>query len=113
VLDICQEIRILKYLGRRCAYCGRCADVCPEKAITMSKEFENATDSIGDIGQRLELFMSTCQRCGRCFTEKSPLEQLKMKGYRFDDIQNDRWIFRSRGYLGDEPVTDDIRIEMD
>jgi hydrogenase-4 component H len=113
VFDICQEIRILKYLGRRCAYCGRCADVCPEKAITMSREFENATDSIGDIGQRLELFMSTCQRCGRCFTEKSPLEQLKMKGYRFDDIQNERWIFRSQVYLGDEPFADDIKIEMD
>jgi hydrogenase-4 component H len=113
VLDICQEIRILKYLGRRCAYCGRCADVCPEKAITMSQEFENATDSIGDIGQRLELFMSTCQRCGRCFKEKSPLEQLKMKGYRFDDLQNERWIFRSRSYLGDEPFTDDIKIEME
>jgi hydrogenase-4 component H len=112
VLDICQEIRILKYLGRRCAYCGRCADVCPEKAITMSHEFENATNSISDIGQRLELFMSTCQRCGRCFKEQSPLEQLKMKGYRFDDLQNERWIFLSRSYLGDEPFTDDIKIEM-
>ena len=39
VIDLCQEIRILKYLGRRCTYCGRCADVCPEKAITMSHEF--------------------------------------------------------------------------
>jgi len=113
LLDICQEIRILKYLGRRCAYCGRCADVCPEKAITMSKEFENATDTIGDIGQTLELFMSTCQRCGRCFKEQSPLEQLKMKGYRFDDMQNERWIFRSQSYLGDAPFTDDIKIEME
>ena len=29
VFDVCQEIRILKYLGRRCTYCGRCADLCP------------------------------------------------------------------------------------
>ena len=86
VVDVCQEIRILQYLGRRCTYCGRCADVCPEKAITMSHEFETATNSIGDIRQRLELFMSTCQRCGRCFKEPSPLEQLKLKGYRFDDL---------------------------
>jgi len=28
VFDVCQEVRILKYLGRRCTYCGRCADVC-------------------------------------------------------------------------------------
>ena len=113
VHDICQEIRIIQYVGRRCTYCGRCADVCPENAITMSHEFENATDKINDISQTLDLFMSTCQRCGRCFKEPSPLDQLKMKGYRFDDLKNDRWIFRSKAYLGDEPVVDDIKIEME
>jgi hydrogenase-4 component H len=113
VFDVCQEIRILKYLGRRCTYCGRCADVCPEKAITMSRDFETATDRIGDMQQRLDLFMSTCQRCGRCFKEGSPLEQLKLKGYRFDDLANERWIFRSRAYLESEPVVDDIHIELD
>lgn len=113
VQDVCQEVRVLKYLGRRCTYCGRCADVCPEKAITMSGEFENATDAIGDIAQRIELFMSTCQRCGRCFKEPSPLERLKQKGYRFDDLANDRWVFGSRAYLDAEQAVDDIRIEME
>jgi hydrogenase-4 component H len=113
VLDVCQEIRIIQYLGRRCAYCGRCADVCPEGAITMSHDFETATNAIGDIQQRIELFMSTCQRCGRCFTPPSPLEQLKLKGYRFDDAQHERWIFRFQAYLPGEPAVDDIRIEMD
>lgn len=113
VYDVCQEIRILKYLGRRCTYCGRCADVCPEAAITMSGEFENATPAIGDLEQRLELFMSTCQRCGRCFTEPSPLEQLKLKGYRTDDLDHDRWVFRSQSYLENSPVVDDLTIELD
>ena len=113
VFDVCQEVRILQYLGRRCTYCGRCADVCPEKAITMSRDFETATDKIGDLEQKLELFMSTCQRCGRCFKEGSPLDQLKLKGYRFDDLANERWIFRSRAYLESEPVVDDIKIELD
>ena len=113
VFDVCQEIRILKYLGRRCTYCGRCADVCPEKAITMSGEFENATPRAQDLEQRLELFMSTCQRCGRCFKEPSPLDQLKLKGYRFDELDHDRWVFRSRTFLEDTPVADDIRIELD
>ena len=113
VFDVCQEVRILKYLGRRCTYCGRCADVCPEKAITMSHEFENATDKIGDIGQQIDLFMSTCQRCGRCFKEPSPLEQLKLKRYRFDDIANERWIYRSQTYLNAEAAVDDLRIELD
>jgi len=113
LLDVCQEIRILHYLGRRCTYCGRCADVCPEKAITMSKEFENGTNKIMDLSQRLELFMGTCQRCGRCFKGQSPLEALKMKGYREDDLANDRWVFRSSAYLPGQPIVDDLTIELE
>lgn len=112
VLDLCQEVRVVKYLGRRCAYCGRCADVCPEKAITMAREFETATNRIRDIEQRLEVFMGTCQRCGRCFKGQGPLEALKMKGYRFDDVAADRWVFRSRMFL-DSPVVKDVDIELD
>jgi len=112
VFDPCQEIRILQYLGRRCTYCGRCADVCPEKAITMSPEFENATNQVGDLGQRLELFMSTCQRCGRCFKGAAAIDELKMKGYRSDEIQSERWVFRSQSFLASR-VVDDIPIELD
>jgi hydrogenase-4 component H len=113
LFDVCQEIRILEYAGRRCTYCGRCADVCPEKAITLSHDFETGTDNIQDIQQRLEIFMSTCQRCGRCFEEPSALEELKMKGYRVDDLPNDRWVFRSRSYCEGGPAVDDVQIEMD
>jgi hydrogenase-4 component H len=113
VFDVCQEIRIIHYLGRRCTYCGRCADVCPERAITLSQDFETATDKISDLQQHLELFMSTCQRCGRCFTERTPLEQLKLNGYRFDDLEKERVVFRSQAYLENEPVVDDIKIAWD
>ena len=113
IIDLCQEIRILQYLGRRCTYCGRCADVCPEKAITMSREFETASGKSADVQQRLDLFMSTCQRCGRCFKEPSLLEQLKLKGYRLDDLQHERWIFRAHAYLPGDPVVDDIPLELD
>jgi hydrogenase-4 component H len=113
IFDVSQEIRVLQYLGRRCTYCGRCAEVCPEKAITMSHDFENATNKIGDLGQRLELFMSTCQRCGRCFKPPSALEELKMKGYRFDDLEKEHWIFRSQSRLEGDPVVDDVEIELD
>lgn len=111
MVDVCQEVRIVKYLGRRCTYCGRCADVCPEKAITMSREFETATNTIGDLQQHLELFMSTCQRCGRCFPVPNALETLKLRGYRCDDLANDRWVFRSRAYLAGSPVVDDVTLE--
>lgn len=113
ILDVCQEIRVLHYLGRRCTFCGRCADVCPEKAITMSHEFETGTNKIGDLKQKLELFMSTCQRCGRCFKGQSPLEALKMKGFREDDLANDRWVFKSHAYLPGQPIVDDLTIELE
>lgn len=112
VYDPCQEVRILRYLGRRCTYCGRCADVCPEKAIRMSQDFETATNAIGDLRQHLEVFMSTCQRCGRCYKTASPLDALKLTGYRFDDVASERWVYRSRAYL-DDPVVDDVRIELE
>jgi hydrogenase-4 component H len=113
IIDLCQEIRILKYLGRRCTYCGRCAEVCPEKAITMSLDYETATDKITDLEQTLQLTMSTCQRCGRCFKEPTPLERLMLKGYRLDDVKQDRWIFRSQSYLESDPTVKDIPIELD
>ncbi len=113
VNDICQEIRVLKYVGRRCTYCGRCAEVCTEKAITMSSQFESATNAAPDLEDRLELFMSTCQRCGRCFEPPSALEQLKLKGYRRDDLEQERWVFWSRAYCEADKTTDDVEIEMD
>jgi hydrogenase-4 component H len=112
IYDVCQEVRIVKYLGRRCTYCGRCADLCPEKAITMSAEFENGTDKISDIQQELEIFMGTCQRCGRCFKTDGALDQLMMKGYRKDALDKDLWVYESKAYL-DHPVVKDIDIELD
>ncbi|RPI29366.1 MAG: 4Fe-4S dicluster domain-containing protein [Acidobacteria bacterium] len=110
--DVCQEIRIMRYLGQRCTYCGRCADVCPEHAITMSGEFETATNDKRDLQQELEVFMGTCQRCGRCFTAPGPLEQLMMKGYRQDDLPAGRWVYKSRSFLQSEGLPD-IEIELD
>ncbi len=113
VLDPCQEIRIIKYIGRRCTYCGRCADLCPEKAITMSHEYQTATDKISDIRQDLDIWMGTCNRCGRCFKDAGPLDQLMMKGYRVDDLKNDVWVYKSKTTLEDDKTVRDIDIELD
>jgi hydrogenase-4 component H len=100
-------------VGRRCSYCGRCAEVCPEKAITMSPDFETSTGDVADLKERLEIFMSTCQRCGRCFKAPSVLEQLKLRGYRHDDLENERWVFGARAYLEGEPPAADLKLELD
>lgn len=87
--DLCQEIRIMLYDASRCAYCGRCADVCPEKAIKMTKNFELATGAKEDINTRLELFMLTCQRCGRCYDMETTnkIDRLDLLGYRYDNLE--------------------------
>ncbi|MBI4977050.1 MAG: 4Fe-4S binding protein [Spirochaetes bacterium] len=89
VRDLCQDIRVMVYDGSRCTYCGRCADVCPEKAISMSEQFELATGDKNDISVTLELFMFTCQRCGRCYNMETTnmIDKMKRLGYRYDSIQ--------------------------
>ncbi|PKL35904.1 MAG: ferredoxin [Spirochaetae bacterium HGW-Spirochaetae-1] len=89
VRDYCQEIRVMLYDGSRCTYCGRCADVCPEKAITISTEFELATGDREDVTERLELFMLTCQRCGRCYDMENTnaIERMDLRGYRYDSLE--------------------------
>jgi hydrogenase-4 component H len=113
ISDECEEIRVVKYLGRRCTYCGRCADLCPEKAITMIKEYENASENVHDISQDLKIWMSTCQRCGRCFKHGAVLDNLMMTGFRQDDCDGELWIYKSKQYLDNNPVTDDIEITVD
>ncbi len=84
VHDRDQLTRVLEFQWRRCTYCGRCEEVCPEGAITLSQQFETATDSPGDMTMRLEVFMGTCQRCGRCFAPPTPLERMMRTGFRND-----------------------------
>lgn len=89
VRDVCQELRVMFYEGGRCTYCGRCADVCPEGAITMSQSFETASDDKNDITTRMELFMMTCQRCGRCYDMENTniIDRITMKGFRYDNLE--------------------------
>ena len=88
--DVCQELRVMLYDGSRCTYCGRCADVCPEDAITMSNNFQTACDDKNDITTRLELFMLTCQRCGRCYEmeKTNVIDRMELRGFRYDNLES-------------------------
>lgn len=87
--DVCQELRVMLYDGSRCTYCGRCADVCPEDAITMTNAFQMACDDKQDITTRMELFMMTCQRCGRCYEMENTnaIDRIDLKGFRYDNLE--------------------------
>jgi hydrogenase-4 component H len=89
IRDLCQDLRVMVYDGGRCTYCGRCADVCPEKAITMTKNYELATGNRKDLCTTMELFMATCNRCGRCYEmeTKNAIDRMNLKGYRYDNLE--------------------------
>jgi len=89
VHDRDQHTRVLEFQWGRCTYCGRCADVCPEGAISLSQDFETATDSVRDLRLEVQVFMGPCGRCGRCFTPASPLDRLPVRGFR-DDVPHAR-----------------------
>ncbi|MBN2159150.1 MAG: 4Fe-4S binding protein [Spirochaetes bacterium] len=89
IRDVCQDLRIMLYDGSRCTYCGRCADVCPEGAITMTEQFELATNDRNDITVNMELFMLTCQRCGRCYNMETTnmIDKMGLRGFRYDNLE--------------------------
>jgi len=82
VSDPSQEMRLLEFFLERCTYCARCEEVCPEKAITVTQQFETATNQVEDLHLRVEVFMGSCQRCGRCFETQTPLDKLMVTGFR-------------------------------
>lgn len=88
IIDVDQERRRIIRLLERCVYCGRCAEVCPEKAITMSDRSELASDlARQDLVLECEVYMATCQRCGRCYEPASPLDRLMKTGFRQDPVR--------------------------
>ncbi len=85
VEDPCVEKRVLRFFLERCTYCARCEQVCDEQAITLSKDFELATNTLEDLHITAEVFMGTCQRCGRCFEPDHALDKLMATGLRLPD----------------------------
>ena len=60
---------------------------------------------------QLTIFMGSCQRCGRCFGPPTPLDALKLTGYRVDDVEGGRWVFRSCARAPDAGSRD-VEIEL-
>jgi ferredoxin len=56
--------------------------VCPENAITMTREYQLATDDNKDLYIRNEITMGPCGRCGRCFKPKSALDKMMVTGFQ-------------------------------
>ena len=87
----------------RCTSCSRCAEVCPEDAVTMSRQFETATDSAGDLLLTVDVFMASCNRCGRCYRTRTPLDPVHPRLFHDRRVEAlcDEW----KGRV-DEPQTE-------
>jgi len=70
----------------RCTFCGRCAEVCPEEAVAMTRRFETATDNLGDLRMEVEVFMGSCNRCGRCYSTQTPLDAPHPRGHHDERV---------------------------
>ena len=55
----------------------------------MSNSFEIACDDKDNITTRMELFMMTCQRCGRCYEmeKTNAIDRINLKGFRYDNLE--------------------------
>jgi hydrogenase-4 component H len=88
IIDLDQEHRRIVRLFERCIGCGRCEEICPEDAITMSGRSELASDQgRRDLTHVSEIYMGSCQRCGRCYEPPTPLDRLMERGFRKDEIK--------------------------
>lgn len=83
IKDLAQDFRVIEIYRERCTYCGRCEEVCQEGAVRLTPEFELATNNKADITDQLEIFMASCQRCGRCFKPVNKvLDRMMETGFR-------------------------------
>jgi len=71
--------RTIKFVLGRCTYCARCAEVCPEDAITLTREFELATNDKNDLLITVDLNMAKCERCSKLFTTQRMIDKLAEK----------------------------------
>lgn len=68
--------RVIEFALGKCTYCARCAEVCPVQAITMSQEFELATENKSDLNIEAELVLAKCQECATGFTTQRLIDKL-------------------------------------
>lgn len=87
------QLAIFTWTLARCTYCARCAEVCPEDAVKMSQGFETATDRIEDITFTVEVFMASCNRCGRCYRTQTPLDPPHARAFHTERVAAlcDKW----------------------
>ncbi len=58
------EVRTLSIDVTRCMYCGRCAEICPVQALTMTDQFELSYDAPRGSFTTNDVALEPCASCG-------------------------------------------------
>lgn len=85
ITDLSQETRVIRRLLDRCIQCGRCEEACVYDAVRLEADWENGTPDRRDLVIEQRLFMSICDRCGRCYEPIHPLDHPHPAGMRQDE----------------------------
>jgi hydrogenase-4 component H len=85
VTDLSPFWRVISRHLERCVHCGRCVDACAYGALGIVPDYELSTPDRRDLLIEQKLFMGVCDRCGRCYVPKHPLDTLKQVGMRVDE----------------------------
>lgn len=68
----------------KCIGCGKCVEVCPYKAITLT-EIEKEYEDITIVVKKSSINSATCKGCGTC-AATCPVGAIMVKHYDFDQI---------------------------
>jgi hydrogenase-4 component H len=71
--------RTLRFELGRCTFCAPCRDVCPQKAITLTPQFETATPNISDLQIRFVFKLVHCRECGQVVNTRRAVNLVREK----------------------------------
>ncbi len=81
-----ESIWTLRLFYGRCIMCGLCEEVCPVDAYRFSDEYELASAKRSDLEVELRLPRVKCSSCGRYWTTKRVLDEVKEEYMELGDV---------------------------
>ncbi|MGZ7180567.1 MAG: 4Fe-4S dicluster domain-containing protein [Halobacteriota archaeon] len=63
----------------RCMYCGRCAEICPVQALTMTEQFELSYDAPRGSFTTNDVALERCAGCGSSYASKRFYEEVQKR----------------------------------
>jgi len=85
ITDVSPALRVMRRHLDRCIHCGKCETACCYAAVRLTGDYELSTAERADLLVEQRLFMGICDRCGRCYVPRHPLDRLVATGWRRDE----------------------------